>query len=258
MPSPRDMSLEAALLAFTILFVAALSGGGRAQASEISQEPVWVNVADNLGRLVQEEDTDGDRKITVEDTRAQDGKRGDQRFWLVAKKHKRYEVVGTYYLSNLLQELKLAEDAGRTFAPIDFTKIFESPVGRISRSIRETYWDALTRRIDEEGLPELLIDEKMAADGFRYLYVPHSHTEAYDYFSGLANATTRLEARPGASAGLGHARICETPGGEAWAFSHSLSNETLTARTPEYRSWFRVAASTRCTAGTVTSRPWVC
>ena len=186
MPSPREMSLKAALLAYSILFVATLSGGGRAHASEISQEPVWVNVADNLGRLIQEEDTDGDRKITVEDTRAQDGERGDQRFWLVAKNHKRYEVVGTYYLSNLLQELKLAEDAGRALAPIDFTRVFENPVRRISRSIRETYWDALTRRIDEGGLPQVLIDEKLVAGGFRYLYVPHSHMEAYAYFSGLA------------------------------------------------------------------------
>ncbi|MGI9523011.1 MAG: trehalase family glycosidase [Hyphomicrobiaceae bacterium] len=182
----RSTSAKCTCIAISILLISALSGNGSAQTHAISQERVWVDVTKSLGRLIQEEDTDGDKKITVEDTRAQNGRQGDQRFWLVARNGKRYQVVGTYYLSNLLQELKLAQDTGQAAVPIDISRVFENPVPRISRSIREIYWDALTRRIDEAGLRKVLFDEKMATGGVRYLYVPHSHPEAFQYFSDVA------------------------------------------------------------------------
>jgi alpha,alpha-trehalase len=156
---------------------------------------VWVDVAENLDRLIEDEDTDGDHKITVEDVRGRVPGRGDERFRLVARTGKRYEVVGTYFLSNLLQELKLAEDAGQAVAPIDFAHVFESPVGRISRSIREMYWDGLTRSIDAAGLSQILTDEKMTTSGHRYLYVPHRDAWAYQYFSGLATQRPELRLR---------------------------------------------------------------
>jgi alpha,alpha-trehalase len=156
---------------------------------------VFVDVQENLDRLIRDEDTDGDKKITVEDTRLQEPGRGDKRFRLTATDGKPYEVVGTYYLSNLLQELKLAQDAGDAVAPIDFNRVFESPVRRISRSIRENYWDGLTRRIDERSLGELLSDEKIAAGGYRYLYVPHTDHLAHEYFSKVSKQNPGLRLR---------------------------------------------------------------
>ena len=87
-----------------------------AQAGPVSQArpPVLVNVKENLDRLIAEEDTDGDKKLTLDDTYVKGKGRGDKRFWLTATNGKRYEVVGTYYLSNLLQELRLAQDGGYT------------------------------------------------------------------------------------------------------------------------------------------------
>lgn len=154
------------------------------QVGHFSQpvDPVLVNVKENLKRLIEDEDTDGDKKITIEDISVKDNGRGDKRFWLVATNGKRYEVVGTYYLSNLLEELILAQEVGIITAGIDLTKVFENPVERISRSIREIYWNDLTRRIDEHHIDQILLDEKITAGGFRYLHVPQTDTRAYEYF----------------------------------------------------------------------------
>ena len=109
-----------------------------------------VAIQENLERLLREEDTDGDQRITIRDPRLREAGRGDRRFALVSLSGRRYEVHGTYYLSNLLQELKLAEERDSATAEIDLLKVFENPVRRISRSIRDVYWDNLTRRIDAD------------------------------------------------------------------------------------------------------------
>ncbi len=138
---------------FTLsLFPGLVEIHGQAVQASQARAPVLVNVQKNLSRLIEEEDTDGDKKLTLDDTYIKGKGRGDKRFWLIATNGKRYEVVGTYYLSNLLQELRLAQDTGSKVAGIDFERIFESPVQRISRSIQEIYWDSLTRSIDKEDL----------------------------------------------------------------------------------------------------------
>ena len=158
--------------------------------------PISVSVADTLARLIEEEDTDGDRKITIDDLNLQRGGRGDKRFWFTAVDGQRYFVAGTYYLSNLLQELKLAQEPGQDPAGIDRQRIFEDPVQRISRLIRDHYWDALTRRVDRNHLDQILLDEKLAvpcaeqlADiegvarhASRYLYVPSTDPIGLAYF----------------------------------------------------------------------------
>ena len=73
---------------------------------------IVVNVQENLERLLVEEDTDGDKKITINDGLVKSKDHGDQRFWLIATNEKRYEVTGTYFLSNLLEELRLQQLAG--------------------------------------------------------------------------------------------------------------------------------------------------
>lgn len=167
------------------------------QADAVRQEgtPIMVNVQENLERLIAEEDTDSDKKITVDDTYVKGKGRGDKRFWLIATNGKRYEVGGTYYLSNLLQELSVKQRAGSEVAPIDFEMVFEKPVHRISRLIGDLYWNSLTRRIDEDGINHLLSDEKITTGGFRYLYVPEADPEAFRYFSKLAKQRPELKLR---------------------------------------------------------------
>jgi alpha,alpha-trehalase len=174
-------------LLFTFL-VMLLPGAAFAEDDSLVrlQQSVLVPVQENLDRLLEEEDTDGDKKITVDDAPVARTDRGDKRFWLSSKGGMRYHLAGTYYLSNLLKELKLAQDRGQKEAPLHPGRIFESPVGQISRSIREIYWDGLTRRIDEEHLEPILKDEKTATGGRRYLYVPHDDVLPRNYFVAIS------------------------------------------------------------------------
>jgi alpha,alpha-trehalase len=168
---------------------------GEVDQVPLSAKPILVNVQENLEGLIDEEDTDGDKKITVEDVPLLKKGRGDKRFWLTSCDGKRYEVAGTFCLANLLQELKLCQDAGFEDAELDPKRIFESPVARLSRSIQELYWDSLTRRINRKNLGQMLQDEKIATTGYRYIYVPHSDTAALAYFSKASKELPDLKVR---------------------------------------------------------------
>lgn len=71
---------------------------------------------------------------------------------------KTFDVRGTYMLSNLLQELALARDHGRSRIVLDEARLTENPVDRLSRMIRTSFWHALTRRIDGDGLEIICAD----------------------------------------------------------------------------------------------------
>jgi len=136
-----------------------------------------------MERLLKEADTDGDKKITVLD---------ETTLFVLQSGHGReVEVAGTYYLSNLLQELKLASLEQRS--TIDRARIFENPVARISRSIRERYWDNLVRRVDLPHLQQVLEDSKLAGQKQRHLYVPSGDPQALAYFKAAEqNASVKV------------------------------------------------------------------
>jgi alpha,alpha-trehalase len=138
------------ILRIIYAFLVVVSLGGSTSGAE--KVDLQVDTAKTLAALEKDEDTDGDKRITVNDSHIEGTERGDKRFWIKSSGQKHLEVSGTYYLSNLLQELSLASEAGLKTARLNSERIFEPPVDRISRSIRELYWDGLTRRIDEEGL----------------------------------------------------------------------------------------------------------
>jgi alpha,alpha-trehalase len=153
-----------------------------------------TNVQTTLEQLLADEDTDNDKKITIDDPHITGTQRGDKRFWMQLSNGQKYEISGTYYLSNLLQELSLASAAGKETAEIPADRIFEPPVDRITRSIGEYYWDGLTRRIDEKGLSKILGDEKTTTlDGLHHLYIPHSDQQAFKYYSAIASARPELK-----------------------------------------------------------------
>ena len=143
--------------------------------------PLRIPVASSFERLLAQEDTDGDRQITVRD-------RGPKRFEL--KEHARV-VEGTYALSNLLQELALAREAGQAELQLDLERLHENPVRRISRRIREEFWEGLTRRIDAEGLARIVADSKAVARP--RLYVPASDPVGLSYFAQLARESRELD-----------------------------------------------------------------
>jgi len=185
--SPASLfGIGLAIVGLLFLPVHGFPGGPEGGSRHKQTKRVVVNVQSTLADLMRDEDTDGDKKITIDDARIAGTNRGDKQFWFRATDGKLYEVAGTYYLSNLLQELTLADQADEDSVELDLRRIFEKPTDHISRMIREVYWDGLTRRIDSAGLAKILSDEKTStADGKRYLYVPNSDATAYRYYSHL-------------------------------------------------------------------------
>jgi alpha,alpha-trehalase len=138
-----------------------------------------ISVPDNFTRLVAQEDTDGDKKITVHDHLTP--------FEIEETNGVAIETIsGAYPLSILLQSLKRAEDENHFeifLAEIHFN---EPAADRTHRLIKEYYWDALTRQIDAAHLGRVIPDPKNdSADD--YLYVPAADTNAVRYFESLSN-----------------------------------------------------------------------
>ncbi|MBW2936869.1 trehalase [Aureisphaera sp. CAU 1614] len=143
-----------------------------------------LNIQSTLEALLSQEDTDGDKKITIED-------QGPKSFMLNSTNGESYEVKGTYFLSNLLQELVLALDTKEEIAEISIHNIEEAPTQRISRMIRENYWNGLTRTMDEKGIQELLSDtknESLEAESLLRVYVPQKDVLALDYYMRLKHS----------------------------------------------------------------------
>ena len=138
-----------------------------------------------IQKLLKQEDTDGDKKITVDDC-------GPKSFIITNTIGEKIAIEGTFYLSNLLQELALAKKQNLEFATIDMAHIQENPVDRISRKIRDYYWHGLTRTIDEAGLAQILSDEKTNSE-FSFLYVPYGENEAFVYYQNLEKSIPNLK-----------------------------------------------------------------
>ncbi len=130
-------------------------------------------------RLLAQEDTDGDRRITIRDT-------GPKRFSLESG-----VVEGTYALANLLQELAAARESGQQSLELDLRRLHENPVGRIHRRIRDELWSGLTRRIDASGLAQIVLDSK-AAGATPRLYVPATDPEGQAYYAQVAREQPEL------------------------------------------------------------------
>ncbi|KAI8367661.1 trehalase-domain-containing protein [Radiomyces spectabilis] len=138
-----------------------------------------LNVEEAQREILAQEDTDNDFQITVNDE-------GPKVFTLGTADsggYKKFEVRGTYMLSNLLQELTLAQEFGRKYIVLDEARLDENPVERLSRIIRDLYWNSLTRRIDADSISVLCADPKSEAiNGRPRVYVPYSEDEIFSYY----------------------------------------------------------------------------
>ena len=133
-----------------------------------------------LANLLLQEDTDGDKKITIED-------KGHKAFTIPSMTGESFTVKGTYQLSNLLQELVIAKNAGLKTAAIPLKNIDELPVTRVSRMIKDYYWKGLTRTMDRSGIIHLIHDtknESLASNKLR-IYVPFIDDLAFQYYKNL-------------------------------------------------------------------------
>lgn len=90
-------------------------------------------------------------------------------------------------LSNLLQELTLAQDYGRKQIILDEARLNENPVDRLARMIKDFFWPNLTRRIDGDNIAMVAKDPKdWTADPRPRVYVPHGAPEQYEYYTKIA------------------------------------------------------------------------
>lgn len=144
-----------------------------------------IHITQTIEKLLAQEDTDGDKKITIDDN-------GPKSFLLNDENGNSAVIEGTYHLSNLLQELALAKKNNTEFASIDLNEITEDPVKRISRKIKDLYWSGLTRTIDAIGVKKILEDDKIENE-FAYLYVPFGDEIVFDYFKKLEASTPKLK-----------------------------------------------------------------
>lgn len=146
---------------------------------------VKVNINETLAALLAQEDTDGDKKITIED-------KGPKSFEVTLEDGVLRKIEGTYQLSNLLQELALELALGKTEASIPLSKIEEAPTSRISRMIKDYFWDDLTRTLDKKGLEKSLGDDK-STDQTQRIYVPFTDKKGKLYYQKIANDNPQIE-----------------------------------------------------------------
>lgn len=95
-------------------------------------------------------------------------------------------------LANLLQELSLAQKKGAKFAVLDPWQLNEDPVSRLNRLIKESFWNNLTRQIDESGIALAAQDTKSVKSPPR-IYIPRGLPEQFAYYTKLAQERPSLQ-----------------------------------------------------------------
>jgi alpha,alpha-trehalase len=106
----------------------------------------------------------------------------------------KFDVRGTYMLSNLLQELTLAKGYGREQIILDEARLNENPVNRLSRLISSSFWDALTRRIDGSNIEKVGRDPKDWTDDPKArIYIPRTAPEQFEYYSKVIKENPSME-----------------------------------------------------------------
>jgi len=147
-----------------------------------------VPVGANLWRLVDQEDTDGDKKITIHDQTTPFDIRDEH--GAITR-----TLTNFYQLSVLMQELKRADEQHTKDAIMDNLQLDESPVDRTQRFIKDNFWNALTRRIDAAHLDQVVSDSKSAGK-YDCLYVPAADEVAVKYFQSVGNSNLAKNRSP--------------------------------------------------------------
>ncbi|CAO3692239.1 hypothetical protein G6F70_000398 [Rhizopus microsporus] len=148
-----------------------------------------IDVEETQRKILEQEDTDGDFQITINDLGPKTMSLGTAD----SGGYRKIDIRGTYMLSNLLQELALAHDYGRKHIVLDEARLNENPVDRLSRMIRFNFWDGLTRRIDADSLEVICPDPKNRSTNRNpRIYVPCDDHEAYAFYKQVAEVRKHL------------------------------------------------------------------
>ncbi|KAI9066292.1 glycoside hydrolase family 37 protein [Trametes sanguinea] len=148
-----------------------------------------IDVEETIRVVLEQEDTDGDFQISVTDA----GPKLMALGTATSNGFKSFDIRGNYMLSNLLQELALARDHGRKRIVLDEARLTENPVDRLSRMIKYSFWNALTRRIDGEGLEIICADPKNRTGRVNpRIYIPHGEPAMAEYYRQVAREKPHL------------------------------------------------------------------
>ncbi|KAG9236264.1 neutral trehalase [Amylocarpus encephaloides] len=141
-----------------------------------------VEVDSTIKALLLSQDTDEDGKITLFD-------QGTKIFRLATNDSRGAlytDIRGTYRLANLLEELTLAKMQGLLSVTIEGSKINENPVSRLNRFIKHTFWDNLTRCLNDTTISLAAPDPKdWNTNAQPRIYVPRTAPEQHAYYSKL-------------------------------------------------------------------------
>ena len=97
-------------------------------------------------------------------------------------------------MANLLQELVIAEDRGRLIVKIDERNLYESPVDRLGRRIKDMFWPTLVRRLDLSLIGVAARDPKDRTENpSSRIYVPFQKLEQYRYYQRIAQEHPKLK-----------------------------------------------------------------
>ena len=99
---------------------------------------------------------------------------------------KELHIHGTYRLANLLQELFFANQQGLKSILLTVSQVSEDPVQRLTRLIKNKWWDNLTRRMDACGIVAACPDEKNATSSQPRIYIPLGVPEQHAYYIDIA------------------------------------------------------------------------
>ncbi|KAI0152928.1 glycoside hydrolase family 37 protein [Xylariaceae sp. FL1272] len=164
--------------------------GSHDEASRPHSRQFLIDVDHTIESLQAQEDTDNNMQITIEDA----GPKVLSLRTAASGGHHRFDIRGTYMLSNLLQELSLAKEYGRQRIILDIGRLNENPVSRLSRLIKNQFWECLTRRIDASSIDIAARDAKDWTDNPRpRIYIPKGAPEQYEYYTALAQTRPELD-----------------------------------------------------------------
>ena len=136
-----------------------------------------------LTELNEREDTDNNYQITIDDHGPKNIRLGTAG----SLGYRTSDINGNYAISNLLQELTLAQDLGHKRVIMDRARLNENPVDRLSRRIRDEFWPNLTRVIDGSVIEKAGKDSKdWTGDPRPRIYVPRGAPEQYEYYQKVA------------------------------------------------------------------------
>lgn len=156
--------------------------GSHDEFMQANQE-LLINVDSTIKDLLDREDQDKNYQITIEDN----GPKYISVGTLGSAGYRSTDLRGNYVISNLLQELTLAQDMKKSFVKIHRSRLNENPVTRLDRRIRDEFWKNLERCLDAGSIEKAGKDPKDWTDDPRpRIYIPHGCPEQYEYYTQVA------------------------------------------------------------------------